>query len=103
MAPGLLLDEPPKTMEASQPQELAKPKGNASQPRVPPLSIMRSLYLGDAMDGYKYSDIGRYLGREYVDVQIRDLLKDPDSDAKLRDLAVISKFRCLLHIGMLIN
>ncbi|XP_014560730.1 hypothetical protein COCVIDRAFT_12494 [Bipolaris victoriae FI3] len=88
MAPALLIEEPPNTTEAAQPQVLAKPKSKTHQIRIPPFSIMRPLPLGDAMDGYKYSDIGRYLGREYADVQIRELLKDPDSDAKLRDLAI---------------
>ncbi|KAF1357360.1 taurine dioxygenase [Lizonia empirigonia] len=89
MTPALLIEEPPKATEPSQPQELTKPKGNSYQAKAPPLSVIRPLNLAGAMDGYKYSDIGRYLGREYVDVQISDLLKDADSDAKLRDLAVI--------------
>ena len=67
------------------------------------MSIMRPLYRGSAMDGYKHADIGRYLGREYADIQIRELLKDPDVDAKLRDLAIISKFHHLLYIGMLVD
>ncbi|CAE7173838.1 hypothetical protein PTNB73_02554 [Pyrenophora teres f. teres] len=90
MAPGLLVDESPNTIpEVTQPQESVKTKGSAPKVRIPPLSITRPLYRGSAMDGYKYADIGRYLGREYADIQIRDLLKDPDVDAKLRDLAVI--------------
>lgn len=86
MAPALLMDAP---QAAPTPIEVKKVQDT---PKVPQLSIHRPLQLGDSLKEYKYLDISRYIGREYVDVQVRDLLNDPDSDKKLRDLAITSKF-----------
>ncbi|TGO45094.1 hypothetical protein BOTNAR_0701g00010 [Botryotinia narcissicola] len=47
------------------------------------------LQLGNSLDGLMFQEITRVLGREYIDVQVTDLLHAEDSEAKLRDLGIV--------------
>ncbi len=44
--------------------------------------------------GLNYHDISPFLGREYNGVNIVDLLRAPNSDELIRDLAITSEFVC---------
>ncbi len=44
-----------------------------------------------ALDGLKYFELAPFLGREYVDVNLVELLQAPNSDELIRDLAITSE------------
>ncbi|SCZ96085.1 BZ3500_MvSof-1268-A1-R1_Chr8-1g09993 [Microbotryum saponariae] len=41
------------------------------------------------LDGYKSSDVTPVIGREYPDLQLSELLKAPNADELIRDLAIV--------------
>lgn len=49
------------------------------------------LKLSGALDHLEQFDVTPVIGREYVNVNLADLLKAPNSDELLRDLAITSK------------
>ena len=49
------------------------------------------LKLSGALDQFRSFDVTPVIGREYVDVDLVDLLRAPNSDELLRDLAITSK------------
>lgn len=51
------------------------------------------LQLKGILDDVPFEEITPVIGREYTTLDVRDLLKDPQSDAKLRELAIISTSR----------
>jgi hypothetical protein len=52
----------------------------------------KPLELGDALDGFKFMELTRTLGREYLGVQVTDLIHAKDADAMLRDLGIVREF-----------
>lgn len=57
--------------------------------KIVPTIGRQPLQLGNSLDGLKFQEITRVLGREYIDVQVTDLLHAEDSEAKLRDLGIV--------------
>lgn len=53
-------------------------------------TIKEPLRLSGALDGVKMKHLTPLLGTEIQDVNLKDWLTGPDSDAKLRDLAILS-------------
>lgn len=49
------------------------------------------LQLKGVLEKYKSFDVTPVIGREFVDVNLKDWLEAPDSDDLLRDLAITSK------------
>lgn len=49
------------------------------------------LKLNGALDQFEHFDVTPVIGREYVDVNLAELLRAPNSDELLRDLAITSK------------
>jgi hypothetical protein len=49
------------------------------------------LKLSGALDSYKHFDVTPIIGREFVDVNLKDLLRAPNSDELIRDLAITSR------------
>jgi hypothetical protein len=43
------------------------------------------------LDSYKCFDVTPVIGREFVDVNLKDWLKAPNSDELIRDLAITSE------------
>lgn len=41
-----------------------------------------------SLDSFKHNDSTPIIGREIIGLQIRDILQSPESDAKIRDLAI---------------
>jgi len=50
-----------------------------------------SLKLSGVLDQFKYFDNTPVIGREFVDVDLAEWLRAPNSDELLRDLAITSK------------
>jgi hypothetical protein len=48
------------------------------------------LKLSGALDAYKSFDVTPVIGKEFVDVNLKDLLRAPNSDDLIRDLAITS-------------
>lgn len=48
------------------------------------------LELKGALDGYKTFDVTPVIGREFIDVNLKDWLRAPNSDDLIRDLAITS-------------
>jgi hypothetical protein len=46
---------------------------------------------GPAIDHWKYQDLTRALGREYLDIDLVEVLEAPNADDLLRDLAITSE------------
>ncbi|TEY42037.1 hypothetical protein BOTCAL_0400g00130 [Botryotinia calthae] len=57
--------------------------------KIVPVIGRQPLQLGNSLDGLKFQEVTRVLGREYIDVQVTDLLHAEDSEAKLRDLGIV--------------
>ncbi len=57
-----------------------------------PVLGRQPLQLGTALDGYNFMEITRALGREYLGIQVADLIHSAEADAKLRDLGIIREF-----------
>lgn len=70
--------------------QAAEKPSQAQYPREP-------LQLKGVLDKYKSFDVTPVIGREFVDVNLKDWLEAPDSDDLLRDLAITSKPRTLQH------
>lgn len=51
-------------------------------------ALPKPLVLSGALDHIKQFDVTTIIGREFVDVQVKDLINSPDADALLRDLAI---------------
>lgn len=49
------------------------------------------LKLKGVLDQYKSFDVTPVIGREFVDVNLKDWLEAPNSDELIRDLAITSK------------
>ena len=63
----------------------ATPTPTNSYPRQP-------LELKGALDSYQSFDVTPVIGREFVDVDLKEWLQAPNSDELLRDLAITSIF-----------
>ena len=50
------------------------------------------LKLKGVLDQYKSFDVTPVIGREFVDVNLKDWLEAPNSDELIRDLAITSTF-----------
>ncbi|KZF23015.1 tfdA family taurine dioxygenase [Xylona heveae TC161] len=50
--------------------------------------ITKPLQYAGGLDSYSYSDLTPVIGREYRDVQVKDLLRSPNADDLIKDLAV---------------
>lgn len=61
----------------------------AQYPREP-------LQLKGALDSFKSFDVTPIIGREFVDVNLKDWLRAPNSDELIRDLAITST-ACWMH------
>jgi hypothetical protein len=48
------------------------------------------LKISGALDSIKSFDVTPVIGREFVDVNLKDLLRAPNSDDLIRDLAITS-------------
>lgn len=59
---------------------------NASASRAP-------LKLSGALDKFKHFEVTPVIGREYVDVDLAEWLRAPNSDELIRDLAITGKLR----------
>lgn len=51
--------------------------------------LARPLCYSGSLEGYNYSELTPVIGREYTDLNIRDLLSDSERARKIQDLAVI--------------
>lgn len=49
------------------------------------------LKLKGALDQYKSFDVTPVIGREFIDVNLKDWLEAPNSDELIRDLAITSR------------
>lgn len=49
------------------------------------------LELKGVLDGYKSFNVTPIIGREFVDVNLKDWLRAPNSDDLIRELAITSK------------
>jgi len=56
------------------------------------------LKLSGALDGYKYFEATTVIGREYVDLQLSDIMNSPRRDELVRDLAIIVSQRCVVFL-----
>lgn len=63
-------------------------QAQAQYPREP-------LQLKGALDQYKSFDVTPVIGREFVDVNLKDWLRAPNSDELIRDLAITSEISLL--------
>ena len=54
--------------------------------------VKEPLKYSGSLDGYKFFESTPVIGREYVDLKLMDLLKAPDADQQLKDLAITSSF-----------
>jgi hypothetical protein len=68
------------------------------QPRAPTQSQYprKPLELKDVLDSYQF-DVTPVIGREFVDVNLKEWLRAPNSDDLIRDLAITSKHTIALH------
>lgn len=58
-----------------------------------------SLKLKGVLDQYKSFDVTPVIGREFVDVNLKDWLEAPNSDELIRDLAIISTSAAALNVN----
>jgi hypothetical protein len=61
--------------------------GVTAQPGYP----REPLKLKGALDAYKSFEVTPVIGREFVDVNLKEWLRAPNSDDLIRDLAITSK------------
>jgi hypothetical protein len=66
------------------------------------------LKLSGALDQFKYFDSTPVIGREFVDVDLAEWLRAPNSDELIRDLAITSKKACsiplfLVHVPPVVS
>lgn len=54
------------------------------------------LQLKGVLDQFKSFDVTPVIGREFVDVNVKDLLRAPNSDELIRDLAITSPYHYLM-------
>ena len=50
------------------------------------------LVYGGSLEQFDYVDLTNVIGREFSGVQLTDLLKAPNADEIIRDLAILGKF-----------
>lgn len=62
--------------------------GQATEPQAP--TYREPLQLKGVLDQYQSFDVTPVIGREFVDVNLKDWLRAPNSDELLRDLAITS-------------
>lgn len=62
------------------------------------VSHKEPLKLSGALDQFKYFDNTPVIGREYVDVDLAEWLRAPNSDELIRDLAITSKTSCSITL-----
>jgi hypothetical protein len=53
-------------------------------------STRKPLELSGALEGYQSFDVTPVIGREFVNVNLKELLRAPNSDDLIRDLAITS-------------
>jgi hypothetical protein len=53
------------------------------------------LQLKGVLDQFKSFDVTPVIGREFVDVNLKDLLRASNSDELIRDLAITSELLCV--------
>jgi len=54
------------------------------------------LKLKGVLDQFKSFDVTPVIGREFVDVNLKDWLESPNADELIRDLAITSKSKVVL-------
>ena len=57
---------------------------------APTQTSRKPLELKGVLDQYQSFDVTPVIGREYVDVNLKDWLRAPNSDELIRDLAITS-------------
>lgn len=60
--------------------------------------IHEPLKYSGTLDSYEYFEVTPCLGREYPKLSIRDMLKAPNSDDMIRDLAIIISTRLVVFL-----
>jgi hypothetical protein len=55
------------------------------------------LKLKGVLDAYKSFEVTPVIGREFVDVNLKDWLRAPNSDDLIRDLAITSKHHTIFR------
>lgn len=61
------------------------------------------LQLKGVLDQYKSFDVTPVIGREFIDVNLKDWLEAPNSDELIRDLAITSKSNSRQHYSPIPN
>jgi len=82
LAKGQLEDNQPETADGPAPID---------QPTTTKIQHREPLKLSGALDSFESFDVTPVIGREFVDVNLADWLKAPNSDDLIRDLAITSK------------
>lgn len=59
------------------------------------------LKLSGALDQFKFFDTTPVIGREFVDVDLAEWLRAPNSDELIRDLAITSEAACFFHFFLI--
>jgi hypothetical protein len=65
-----------------------KDSNASSQPQYP----REPLQLKGALDSYQSFDVTPVIGREFVDVNLKEWLRAPNSDDLIRDLSITSEY-----------
>jgi hypothetical protein len=63
----------------------------AEQTKTPESVHREPLKLAGVLDQYKSFDVTPVIGREYIDGNLKEWLRAPNSDELIRDLAITSK------------
>jgi hypothetical protein len=77
--------------------EVVAPTSNANEESKKEWKPQAPLQLSGALDSYKSFDVTPIIGKEFVDVNLKDWLKAPNSDELIRDLAITSKTIAYFH------
>jgi hypothetical protein len=77
--------------------EVVAPIRNSNEESQKEWKPQAPLQLSGALDSYKSFDVTPIIGKEFVDVNLKDWLRAPNSDELIRDLAITSKIMTYLH------
>lgn len=85
-----------------------KPAAPALEQTEEPLPELRTdhrepLKLSGALDKYEHIEVTPVIGREYVNVNLAELLRAPNSDDLIRDLAITGKSSFSLSLYLSIH
>jgi alpha-ketoglutarate-dependent taurine dioxygenase len=97
MAPGILNAPTENGTEVS--SKIVTPAQNirGGQPTARP-RLSSSLPYTGSLDGFKCNDLTPAIGREYLDLQVRNILALPNREAVIRDLAVTISQRGVIFL-----